>query len=143
MTDILHRVELSAPRDRVYAALTDQKGLAAWWTPMVETTPEVGETARFRFGAGKHGPDMKITDRTPGERVGWTCTDGPWPGHTFDFDIRPHEKGAVLYFAHRGWPEASDFYMHCNCKWGYFLGVSLKKYVETGTGAPHPQDPNF
>ena len=143
MTEILHRIVVNEAPEVLYRALTERAGLAAWWTPMVEATPEVGSVARFRFGDGEHGPDMEITELTPAQRVAWTCVAGPWVGNRFEFDIAPHERGAVLAFAHRGWSEAGEFYMHCNAKWGYFLGVSLKSYVETGTGAPHPQDPDL
>lgn len=143
MNAILHRIEIKGSPDAVYRAVSEQSGLAKWWTPMVEATPEVGSTARFRFGDGKHGPDMEVTALTPAQKVAWRCVDGPWLGHEFQFDIRPSDKGAVLLFAHRGWAEADEFYMHCNAKWGYFLGTSLKSYVETGTGAAHPADPDL
>ena len=143
MTAILHRIELRESPRHVYDALSTTAGLAAWWTPMVETDARVGGEARFRFGDGEHGPDMRITELQPGERVAWHCERGPWQGHDFVFDIRPGPKGAVLLFSHSGWAAADEFFMHCNSKWGYFLGVSLKSLVETGTGAPHPQDPDL
>ncbi|WP_157828049.1 hypothetical protein [Paraglaciecola sp. MB-3u-78] len=53
------------------------------------------------------------------------------------------KRDAVLHFNHQGWSEADDFFQHCNCKWGFFLAVSLKSYLEKGVGQPHPQDPNI
>jgi len=46
-------------------------------------------------------------------------------------------------FRHSGWLKQDEFFGHCNAKWGYFLAMSLKPYVETGAGAPHPKDPNI
>ena len=139
---IRHRVELEASPESVFAALTTEKGLAGWWTPMVKTTPRVGAVAQFRFGDGAHGPDMRITEMSP-KGVAWHCIGGPWKGMDFRFDISEHERGAALVLDHGGWSDQGDFYMHCNAKWGYFLAVSLKRYLETGVGHPHPEDPSI
>ena len=144
MTDILHRVEIESSPNKLYKALTEQTGLSAWWTK-AETTAEVNGLAKFRFGPnGEHGCDMQITQLVPNEKVVWKCIVGPWVDTTeFSFDIKPSERGAVVLFANRGWPDPSEFFMHCNCKWGFFLAVSLKNYLETGKGCPHPADPNI
>ncbi len=140
---IHHRVEFDASPESLFAALSTQEGIASWWTPMVTAEARAGSTATMRFGDGEHGPDMRIDELVPGKRVVWTCTEGPWPGMQFVFAIAKHERGSVLLFDHHGWPEVSDFYRHCNTKWGYFLACSLKPYVESGTGAPHPADPSI
>ena len=142
---IAHRVEVEVPVSRLFAAVAEPKGIAAWWTPMVEPhdNVEVGSVLRIRFGNGKHGPDMRIDALAQNERVVWTCVEGPWKGHQFAFETAEHERGSVLRFFHSNWTESSDFFMHCNCKWGYFLAVSLKSYLETGRGTPHPLDPKI
>lgn len=143
MTEIKHRIEIRSTPAKVFSALTQQKGLGAWWTPQVTTDGALGSTARFRFGDGAHGPDMEIRELVDDRRVAWHCVDGPWKGHDFGFDIRPEDDRSVLLFEHAGWDEASEFYMHCNAKWGFFLGVSLKSYLETGAGVPHPNEPDL
>jgi hypothetical protein len=50
MPDILRRVGIKAPSDRVYAALSEEKGLTGWWTKNVKASPTVGAVNRFRFG---------------------------------------------------------------------------------------------
>jgi uncharacterized protein YndB with AHSA1/START domain len=145
MADIMHRVEIHEPPERVYAAVTEEEGLKSWWTGMVEARPELGSIAKFRFGDGQHGPDMEVTQLDAGRKAVWTCRGGvdDWVGTEFTFDIQPTENGSVLRFKNSGWAEASDFYAHCNCKWGFFLGVSLKNYLETGKGRPAPDDPDI
>jgi len=144
MTDILHRLVIESSPAQLYQALSAQDGLSAWWT-QAETNAEVGGLARFRFGPnGDHQVDMKIVELVPNESVAWQCVDGPWTNTTdFRFEIKPHERGSVLQFANRGWEQADEFFMHCNCKWGFFLGVSLKSYLETGSGRPHPLEPSI
>jgi uncharacterized protein YndB with AHSA1/START domain len=138
MPDILHRIEIDAPPDRVYRALTTRSGLAGWWTREVEARAEVGSVARFRFGAG--GPDMKVTALDPPRLVEWACVAGPpeWLGTQVSFHLSAEGERTILHFAQRGWREASDFFMHCNTRWSYFL-VSLKRFAEQGRGTPHPE----
>ena len=140
---IRHRVEMEVPPRALYDAVQRPEALAAWWTPMVQGSPEVGATLRFRFGDGTSGPDMRITALQTDRLVQWDCIEGPWQGMHFSFAIDAHPRGSVLTFDHSGWPEASDFYRHCNTKWGFFLAVSLKDYLEKGSGRPHPEDPSI
>ncbi len=142
MDEILHRITIENSPHEVYRALTEQRGLSAWWT-RAQAKPQAGSMARFVFGPNdEHVVEMAVTRLVPDRQVVWRCVTGPWVDtDDFTFDIEPHERGAVLDFSHRRWPEADSFYRHCNSKWGFFLGVSLKRYLETGQGLPSPQDP--
>jgi hypothetical protein len=42
-------------------------------------------------------------------------------------------------FKHAGWKEPVEFMHHCSTKWAIYL-MSLKALVETGKGAPSPDD---
>lgn len=145
MASILHRVVIKDRPESVYKSLIEREGLSGWWTGDCAIGTQVGDISKFRFAGGTIGPDMKIEELVPNETVKWQCVGGidEWIGTEIEFTVKPHEKGSVLFFSHRGWPEESEFYMHCNCKWAFFLGVSLKDFVETGEGRPHPYDPDF
>lgn len=138
MVDILHRVGVVAPPEKVYGALTTVEGLAAWWSS--DTTGEVDGTLQFRFG-DVGGFDMKVLDLQPETRVVWEVIDGPaeWVGTTITFDLRSHDEWTIVLFTHAGWREPIEFMHHCSTKWATFL-MSLKALVETGAGAPHPHD---
>lgn len=140
---IRHRVELETTPARAYVALTTAEGLGAWWTPMVEASPTVGAVLHFRFGDGVHGPDMRVEELQQDRRVAWRCIAGPWEGMTLSFALSEHPRGCALVFEHAGWTDQGDFFMHCNAKWGFFLAVSLKRFLETGHGVPHPQEPSI
>ncbi len=137
MVDILHRVGTTVPPEKVYSALTTVDGLAGWWT--TDTSGDEG-SLRFRFGE-VGGFDMKILELRPSERVEWEVTDGPaeWLGTSVTFDIKQDGEWTIVSFAHRGWREPVEFMNHCSTKWASFL-MSLKSFVETGVGAPHPHD---
>ncbi len=140
---IRHRVEIETPVEKLYAALTEADLLASWWTTRVDATPREGSTASFGFGDGSHQVRMKVEELVPNRRVRWTCTEGPWQGMSFTFELSPHEKGSALRFENAGWSEQDDFFMHCNSKWGFFLSASLKSYLEGGQGVPHPNEPKI
>src|SRR5689334_15534782 len=141
MPDILHKIgtQSSSPKD-VYNALTTLKGLSGWWTTTTfGEADKVGGVIQFRFNAG--GFDMKVLELVPGKRVLWQVIDGPeeWIGTTVSFDIRQEAGWTIVLFKHAGWKEAVEFMHHCSTKWGVFL-LSLKSLLETGTGAPAPNE---
>lgn len=144
MTSIKHRIIMEVTPAKLYAALTTQQGLSSWWTK-AETNGEVGSVANFYFGPeGQHVVPMKIIDHVQDKQVIWQSLEGPWANTGFfTFSIQQDERGAALVFEHAGWAEADDFFAHCNAKWGFFFTVSLKSYLETGTGVPSPHEPKI
>lgn len=140
MPDILHRVGIgSSPKD-AYQALVTPEGLAGWWTADTKGSFDVGGVIRFRFGP-RGGFDMKVLELDPAKRVRWEVVDGPadWIGTKVSFDLRPEDGSTFVLFKHQGWKAPSEFMHHCSTKWALFL-MSLKSLVETGQGAPYPDD---
>ncbi|MEW1909281.1 SRPBCC domain-containing protein [Kitasatospora sp. NPDC085895] len=139
MFDILHRIGVTSSPEAVYDALTTIDGLAGWWTEDTTGDSEVGGVVRFRFLPG--GFDMKVLETKPAERVLWEVVDGPeeWIGTQVRFELKQEDDYTVVLFRHLGWREPVEFMYHCSTKWASYL-LSLKKYVETGTGDPAPRD---
>jgi uncharacterized protein YndB with AHSA1/START domain len=140
MVDILHRVGITAPRDAVYRALTTPEGLAAWWTNDTRGAGDPGGVLQFRFGEAG-GFDMKVLEAQPAERVLWEVIDGPeeWIGTRITWELRTDGDFTIILFAHEGWRKPVEFMNHCSTKWATFL-MSLKSLLETGKGAPAPDD---
>ena len=141
MVDILHRVGINASPREVYRALTTRDRLAAWWTNETQGRSEVASVMHFRFGDVGFF-DMKVLELDPEKRVVWEVTDGPkeWIGTEVIWDLAPERAGGTtLRFKHQGWREPVDFMHHCSTKWATYL-MSLKSLLETGKGAPHPND---
>lgn len=144
MSDILHRVGITAPQEAVFRALTTPEGLAAWWTRDTQGDGTSGGVLEFRFDLGNGetgGFDMKVLETEAPARVRWEVIGGPeeWIGTGIDFDLRTEGDFTIVLFAHRGWREPVEFMHHCSTKWAVFL-LSLKSLLETGTGAPSPHD---
>jgi uncharacterized protein YndB with AHSA1/START domain len=141
MVDILHRVGIkTASPDNVYDALTTVKGLSGWWTVDTTGSGESGGKLAFRFPP-VGGFDMEVIEAKPSERVSWRVIDGPdeWIGTTIDWELRQSGDYTIVLFRHQGWSEPVEFMHHCSTKWATFI-LSLKSLVETGAGAPAPED---
>jgi uncharacterized protein YndB with AHSA1/START domain len=124
---------------KVYEALSTTEGLSHWW--MIGTTgdPKVGGVIKFRPEGG--GFDMKVLESKPGERVAWECVGGPpeWIGTRISFQLERRDDETFVLFKHQGWKEPIEFMHHCSTKWAVFL-LSLKGWVDSGEGRPHPYD---
>lgn len=73
MTDILHRIVIDAPPERILPALATSAGLRSRWTDDCEAVPREGS---FRFHGGAvefHFCVNELADR----RLVWTCVAGP------------------------------------------------------------------
>ena len=141
MHSILLKIKIETSSEALYNALSTQEGLSGWWT----RAEQVASNVHFFFGPdGGHRVTMRVISSLQDQEIRWRCTEGPWiEKGEFVFSIKDTDGGVYLDFAHHGWPETDDFYKHCNAKWGFFLVVSLKNYLETGTGLPHPSDPSI
>ena len=142
--DILHRVGIKSPPGDVYKALTTRAGLAAWWADDTQGDGAVGTTLRLRFSAGGAeigGVEMKVLELEPAKQVQWQVVDGPaeWIGTRIAWELKPQDDHCIVLFKHQGWKEPVEFMHHCSTKWAIFL-MSLKALLETGTGAPNPND---
>jgi uncharacterized protein YndB with AHSA1/START domain len=140
MVDILHKVGVKAPAPETYKALTVREPLSGWWTTDTQGAFNVGGVVEFRFGT-RGRIDMKVIELDPDKRVVWQVVDGPaaWIGSRVSFELRPEGGNTIVLFKHEGWKEPSEMMHHCSTKWAMFL-MSLKSFVETGTGAPYPKD---
>jgi uncharacterized protein YndB with AHSA1/START domain len=140
MPDILHRVGIkSSSPDGTYQALTTLEGLSGWWAQKTEGENEIGGVVQFRFGVG--GFDMKVLELEPNKHVLWEVVDGPeeWIGTKVRWDLKQEGDYTVILFRHQGWREPVEFMHHCSTKWAIYL-MSLKSLLETGVGAPDPND---
>ena len=143
MVDILHRVGITVPRDTVFRALTDPEQLAGWWTEDTRGDGEAGGVLEFRFAGAPAlgGFDMKVLDARPGDLVLWEVIDGPdeWIGTQVRWQLSTAGEYTIVLFSHEGWREAVEFTHHCSTRWATYL-MSLKSLLETGTGAPSPNE---
>jgi len=141
MSDILHKIGVqSSSANDVYKALTTIEGLSGWWTTDTRGESKDGGAIHFQFGDMGFF-DMNVLELDPDRRVLWQVAGGPpeWIGTKISFELRREGDFTILLFKHEGWKEPVEFMHHCSTKWAVFL-LSLKALVETGAGAPYPND---
>ncbi|MBA5866863.1 MAG: SRPBCC domain-containing protein [Nitrospira sp. CR1.3] len=145
MAEIIHRVGIKENPDKVFRALSTIDGLAGWWTTDTSGAADVGKTIEFQFrdpnGNTIGGFTMEVLKQEPSKRVQWKCVKGPeeWIGTDITFDLKQENEFTIVLFGHRNWKESVEFTAHCSTKWAVFL-MSLKEFIETGTGKPAPRD---
>ncbi len=143
MKVIHHVIELDAPRERVWFALTDPEGLRGWWSTRLESPPPaVGVRQRWTF-AGDFNPVMEITVLVPSERLGWKCVGGHanWTDNEFTFELGTDggTRTVVRFWQHYARELDDDAYGTYNFNWGYYL-ESLRMFATTGRGKPFVAD---
>lgn len=143
-------VIFNASPDKVYQAITSEKGLKNWWTPDCTIDTKVGEESTFRFD--KTYNVMKIKELIPNKKVVWDCVKqhhdndkfrkhDEWVGTEVSFYLSECNPGeTVLNFQHEGLTKSLECFNLCENGWNYFLKDSLKSYIETGKGKPYDHD---
>ena len=84
MPDLEHQIPIKAAPEKVYAALTTEKGLRGWWTADSKVDDRVGGKAEFGFDKRGSVFHMTIDNLQPPQLVVWSCNgDNPeWRGTT-------------------------------------------------------------
>ena len=138
MNTIYHQVGIEAPLSAVYKAIATPDGITGWWTD-TSGNPAPGGDLEFSFG------DIRViagvTGNVPDEYVEWTVggEPGEWLDTRICFRLDSAGDQVMVNFQHADWREATEMFAHCSTKWAVFL-LSLKDYLETGTGRPYPDD---
>jgi uncharacterized protein YndB with AHSA1/START domain len=79
MPDILHRGAIESSAVKVFHVLSEERGLAGWWTGDVDASPTVGAIDQFRFG--DHGfNEMKVVEFVPAGASNGSVWMGPRNG---------------------------------------------------------------
>jgi uncharacterized protein YndB with AHSA1/START domain len=133
--DIVHSVDIKTTPDRLYEAITTQKGFAGWWTPQVKAEPTVGALNEFHF----EGTILKfrVNKLENARRVGWSSVQVPsdWEGTQVLFDITPQDDTVNLRFSHSGFASTGGSFGVTSYSWAQYLR-SIKLFLETGEGEP-------
>ena len=142
MPDILHRISIDAPTERVHDLIASTDGIARWWTGRpLDGNAELGGSFGVYFGsADKPAAVMSVVADTPDE-ITWRVEQGPdsWLDTLITFALRRNgDDRTTLLFTHAGWTEASEFMSGCSTNWGAYL-TSLKTGAESGQFAAYPQ----
>jgi uncharacterized protein YndB with AHSA1/START domain len=137
MVDILHDLPISAPIERVFAAVSEPRGLDAWWTLQSKGRPRQGEEYVLGFGP-EYDWRARVTRCTPSEEFELEVTraDADWTGTRVGFQLEPRDRGTWIRFSHVGWKSPNEHdRVSCNC-WALYLR-HLRRHLEAGETVPY------
>jgi uncharacterized protein YndB with AHSA1/START domain len=136
MAEISHLFHISAPRSKVYEALSTVKGLSGWWTADTSGKSEPGGLLEFRFGPHFLNK-MKVKELVTDKSVSWDCIESApdWVGTKLTFHLDDNDGKTRVRFNHGNWNQANDFMAQCNFSWGRYM-ESLRNLCEKGKGSP-------
>lgn len=139
MANIEHLLSIKASPAKVYETITTQEGLAATWTNKLIVQPQIGFINTFDFD-DDYATKMEVTELAENKKVVWKCiaaeSETEWVDTIISFELTEKDGRTIIHFGQLNWKEVTDNYRFCNYNWAMFL-LSLKRYCETGTGAPY------
>jgi hypothetical protein len=83
-----------------------------------------------------------VTTLTKNKLVRWRVTERgipDWANTEIEFKIFRRGEYSYLHLRHSKWRDDAEMFPECSMHWAIFL-LSLKEFVETGRGRPHPYD---
>ena len=137
--ELIHRIGIAAPAEKIYRAITTEEGIKGWWTTDVKMDAHVGGKAVFGFENHSIVFQMRIEQLTSPSLVLWKCVDNSspdWIGTTQEFRLEAETDQVLLKFCHGGWERGGDHCYFCNTTWGHLL-VNLKLYAERDVKNPY------
>lgn len=141
MKDIRHRVGIAAATDDIFEALTEPDRLVRWWAATARRETEPAPRLVLGF-PGSRDLVWDIAEAEFGRRLHLRLRSGPdeWSGSALLFDLAEADDQVFVTLTHRTTDEtpAEAWQFFCT-KWPLFL-VSLKDFLETGSGRPYPDD---
>lgn len=134
-------IPIDAPRDEVWRALSEPRGVASWFAPRVELRPGVGGEVRWRWGE-LHDWPLRIEVWEPGRKLRLAYDSSVDDGAggkrplLIDFHLEGRGGSTVLRLVHSGFGPEADFdqeYDGIGRGWPVEL-QSLKLYLERHRG---------
>jgi uncharacterized protein YndB with AHSA1/START domain len=138
--DYRRALELGAPRERVFEALSTLAGVRGWWTALVSGDAELNGVLRLRFRGLDEHIDLRVSACQRPSELEWTVLEHSsleeWNGTRIQFRLSARSENAcTLAFRHLGLSPALICYEDCEAGWDRFLD-SLTRLVERGKGRP-------
>jgi uncharacterized protein YndB with AHSA1/START domain len=135
---IIQHLEIAGDAERIFAAVTTAKGVAAWWTRECEISPTEHvyaftktTTVSSRFRVDRAEPGKVVLRCVEDRGMGWL-------GSTLAYTIVPDGRSTKFTLEHTGIRDKSCAEV-CTRGWTFFM-ASLKNFIERGQGTPHPTE---
>ncbi len=133
MPNILHRLSIAAPAERVHQLAATREGIEQWWTgqPVAGDANVGGQLSVYFRDLGDPAATFEVVERSAHQIV-WRCIAGPddWIDTRITYALKPRaDGGTTLLFSHEGWRQENEFMNGCSTNWAAYL-MSLKSGAE-------------
>jgi hypothetical protein len=138
----------SSPLHKLYEQFATEQGVRNWWLTSCEMDSSVGGKVTLRFTRSDFYAIFRITRLDADRMVEWECLESlqpaklgfqdraDWVGTRLRFEVAALGDGqSQLTFTHVGLAPLECFGV-CSNAWSFFLGQSLRAYLDTGAGKP-------
>ncbi len=131
MHELHHEIQISAPAQNVFEAITTQKGVRSWWTRDSVVQPGVGSIAEMGFNSRALLLRMRVDELRPHKRIVWYCLgeDEEWKDTRLIWDISEKDGMTILHLLHAYWRSPGSTFATANSTWGELIH-RLKDYIE-------------
>lgn len=139
-----HMIEINAPVEAVWKALTEAEELTRWFSEEARITPGEGGSILASWGEGQSG-EKRIDVWEPGKRLRLTTVASDFESEKLaslkepiveEYTLESHGDRTVLRLVYSGVPDSSDwdgFYDGTNRGWWMFF-CALRHYLEKHAG---------
>lgn len=139
--DVDMEVEVDAPADAVWRALTQPEEISRWFAPSVSGEPGPGGHITVSWGGGEWTSEIVTWDA--GRHLGLRDMvpegqEPPEPGTALDYFVEEREGKTVVRMVNSGFSAAddwNDFFHMLENGWAFFLW-NLRHYLERHRGTP-------
>jgi uncharacterized protein YndB with AHSA1/START domain len=146
--DLRMVLRYASPAAMLYEQFATEQGVRNWWLTSCEMDSRVGGRVALRFTKSDFYAIFRIARLEPDRAVEWECLESmqpeklgfenraDWVGTRLRFEVEPLDGGqSQLAFTHVGLAPLECFGV-CSNAWSFFLGQSLRAFLETGAGKP-------
>ena len=141
MEKTTHFIGTRTAKEAVFRAISLPSELEKWWATTAEGKAELGETLYLTF-ENLTTLKFKYDQMIPNEKLVLTCFDSfkSWDKTQLIFEIAEKDDQIFLTHTHQNIkPDDVESLTYFTTKWTVYL-LSLKQYLETGTGTPYPYE---
>ncbi len=140
MAKVKHKVGIKGSPEAVFQSLTTHDGLCGWWASSASGQAETGSQIDLTF-TGLAVLSFKYDELQSNERVRLKCVSGPgpWQDSELLFELELSEEQVFVTLTHQNHNAGEDDFLYFSTKWPVYL-LSLKDFIETGSGRPYPYD---
>ncbi len=140
MASVRHRVGIRGSPGEIFGSLVEPSGLTGWWATSASGSSVAGSALELTFGE-LVTLSFEIRDLKADSQVRLACSSElfPWRGSRLEFFLEEAEDQVFVTLTHSNDDADDESFLYFNTKWPIYL-LSLRDFIETGTGRPYPDD---